>query len=590
MKLSDLFSPIAKQTSSTNETAKTDSAAAERFQNQIKTIAPGKTLQGEIVGRSGNEVRIKVSEDLVLTAKLDQDVNVEEGQVLTFEVRNNGKTLSLSPLFTNTAVADNVLKALRMANVPIQNATVTMTETMMQQGMSIDSKSLQAMFKEIAANPGADASDVVKLHRMGIPVDENSLQQMKSYNELTHQLVRGMTDVLAEIPAAFAEVMQSEGPESAMTMYQELMQQITSDMPSGQGNIPGAAQNLATMQESVSLGASGAMAQGATVVAADTLNQTVDEMTLQADKELLQMMSAGNGAEQIGGGTAKGEETAFTKSGELFTAKEGENLANLLSKLSTEIYPQAESLASQVSQGTANVQELFQFLAKIPVLQNGAADMALADIFKSSEFQKLFDHTALKQWTIEPEQLMDNKDVKEVYERLQKQLNGMGEALASHGAGQSAAANHVTNLAQNIDFMNQINQLYTYVQLPLKMQNGQNNGELFVYTNKRSLASKDGNVSALLHLDMEHLGPVDVYVTLQQNRATTRFTVRDDEMLDFLNDHMHILNERLEKKGYALNWEMTTRESDEPESPIERILQTEKSVAMLGQYAFDVRT
>jgi len=596
MKLSDLFSPIQKQNSTVNEPAKAESSSAERFQNQIKTIAPGKTLQGEIVGKNGNEVRIKVSEDIVFTAKLEQDVNVEEGQTLTFEVRNNGKTLTLSPLFTNTAVADNVMKALRMANVPIQNATVTMTETMMQQGMSIDSKSLLSMFKELTANPGANAADVVKLKHMGIGVDENSLQQMKNYNELTHQLVRGMTDVLSEIPTAFSQVMQGEGTGTAISMYQELMQLFSEGMPVENGTLNAddvLIQNAMKNPEAAFLTPEATAVFGeADIISATSSENAMTEAvaghsvdnTLVNAEEILGQDSVTQNIQ-----TDKTAESGFIKSGEIFTAKEGMQLANLLMRLPAEQYPQAESLAMQLQRGNANIQEVFQFLAKIPPAQNGAAETILADIFKSDAFGKLFQNVAMKQWTIEPEKLMD-KEVKEVYERLHRQLNGVSEVLNSHGTGQSTAAMHVTNLAQNIDFMNQINQLYTYVQLPLKMQNGQNNGELYVYTNKRSLASKDGNISALLHLDMEHLGPVDVYVTLQNNRASTRFTVRDDEMLDFLNDHMYILNERLEKKGYSMNWELTTKGEKEPENPIERILQTEKNVSVLSQYAFDVRT
>ena len=44
-------------------------------------------------------------------------------------------------------------------------------------------------------------------------------------------------------------------------------------------------------------------------------------------------------------------------------------------------------------------------------------------------------------------------------------------------------------------------------------------GELYVYTNKKNLADNDGNVSAFLHLDMDHLGPVDVYVAMQQQKV-----------------------------------------------------------------------
>ena len=63
--------------------------------------------------------------------------------------------------------------------------------------------------------------------------------------------------------------------------------------------------------------------------------------------------------------------------------------------------------------------------------------------------------------------------------------------------------------------MNQLNHMQTYLQLPLKMNGKRENGDLYVYTNKKSLAKKDGNVSALLHLDMQFLGALDVMISMQ---------------------------------------------------------------------------
>ena len=48
--------------------------------------------------------------------------------------------------------------------------------------------------------------------------------------------------------------------------------------------------------------------------------------------------------------------------------------------------------------------------------------------------------------------------------------------------------------------------------------------------------NKDGNVSALLHLDMENLGPMDVYVAMQNNRVNTHFYMQDDDMYADYND------------------------------------------------------
>ena len=158
------------------------------------------------------------------------------------------------------------------------------------------------------------------------------------------------------------------------------------------------------------------------------------------------------------------------------------------------------------------------------------------------------------------------------------------------GKADSAGAKSVQNLQNNVDFMNQMNQLFTYVQLPLKMTGNEAHGDLYVYTNKKSLAKKDGNVSALLHLDMEHLGPLDVYVTMQQNinKVSTNFTVQDEGTLNLIAKHIHILNERLEARGYSMKANFQVKE-DSVTNMMQEILDQNKNISVLSKTSFDMR-
>lgn len=79
-----------------------------------------------------------------------------------------------------------------------------------------------------------------------------------------------------------------------------------------------------------------------------------------------------------------------------------------------------------------------------------------------------------------------------VYRQMKHQLSGLENILQEYGAEKSSAMKSVLNMCRNIDFIEQINQMYTYVQLPLKMEQRQANGELYVFTNKRSLAKRRG--------------------------------------------------------------------------------------------------
>ncbi len=593
MKLSDIFTGVSKQTNPNKEVQETErqNSSAERVNKQIKALTPGKVVQGEVISKNGNEVQLKLSEDVTLTARLDKDINVETGKVLTFEVKNNGSSLSLSPLFANTATADNVFKALQMASLPINNTTVSMTETMMMQGMSINSNSLQSMFKEVMANPGADAASVVQLRYMGMPVNEANLSQMESYKALTHQLVRGMTDVLQEISGVFNEIVQSAGTDKAVQMYQELLQSL---LPVGtqEGLLSGNAEGIPQAGEAFVNGTETSGMQNVVLTPegevivnpAGVLENTVG--TIAEGNVPAQGTDGSQVQQNVTHGEAQ-QTTQFTDNSVamVLTTKERTEFSALLKAVSTDASPEITKLVQGVENGTADMNEVLRALSGM----SGRAE-AMAEIFKSPVCQKLFENAMLKEWSIKPEQVADAENVKEMYNRLEKSLENIRSVLENNGANQSAAMKSVTNMSQNLDFMNQMNQMYTYVQLPLQMQEGRTNGELYVYTNKRSLAQNDGNISAFLHLDMEHLGPVDVYVAMQNERVSTHFTLADDEMLDFLNAHMHILTERLEKKGYNMSVEMKVKDSGEEETtPIERIMQADKNTTVLKQYAFDVR-
>ena len=147
--------------------------------------------------------------------------------------------------------------------------------------------------------------------------------------------------------------------------------------------------------------------------------------------------------------------------------------------------------------------------------------------------------------------------------------------------------------------------MYSYIQLPIKLSGGDRaHGDLYVYSNGKKLNMKDGKVSALLHLDMEHLGPVDVYVAMDtasiNRKVSTQFYVADESILDFLEEHMDELTARIEAKGYSVSAKTSVKGSPESkENPvsdaaegggINGILSQTGSRLKLAEYSFDVRT
>lgn len=583
MRLTDLLQSTIK--SSSQQAA---AATEATFPKMVKSLVPGTTIQGEIIAKNGNEVQIRIDKDTVLQARLEQDVNVEEGQNIRFQVKNNGTTLTLCPLLTNTAQADNVYKALQMAGLPINESTVAMTDEMMKLGMSIDSRSLQNMFKDVVTHTDVSATDVVFLHKMDMPLTESNLRQIQNYTELQHEVVKGMQDVTdalqglingtggADVAAGAAGV----GADT-LTQYQNLVKELISDtlmgmLPDGAvaagdetGGNPAGGITGADLAGEVPAGGISGDALAAGVSGADLAGEALADAPLSGNAALIKgVLQDAVFSELINSG--------------LFTEEEADGFLKEAAGLLTE---------KGITLSGNTTQEMMKALLDITAGNTQEAE-SLQKLFSGKVWKNLLEGTVKTQWSLTPETLPKEGEVGKVYEKIVKSLHTLNETLLQNGAQNTALQESITNLSENIDFMNQLNQMYTYVQLPLKMQNGEKNGELYVFTNKRSLAEKDGEVSALLHLTMEHLGPLDVYVKMNQGKVSTEFTVEKEETLLFLEKNMSILTDRLQKRGYDISCKMKVKdEAGEPENPVERLL-TEKQNGVLpvhAQYAFDVR-
>ena len=203
-------------------------------------------------------------------------------------------------------------------------------------------------------------------------------------------------------------------------------------------------------------------------------------------------------------------------------------------------------------------------------------------------FEKIWKKEILEQWMIAPEKVLEKKQVKAHYEKLNSQIHQLEKIFEDAGMTKSPAAKAIQNTASNLDFMNQLNQMHAYIQLPLKMANQNAHGELYVFSNKRNLTKQDGKVTALLHLDMENLGKMDVYVALENKKVSTNFYLEKEEYLDFLEGHMELLTSRLNKRGYSCDIKTTLRNSEE-EPVIKTIEKQQDHPLLLSMQAFDVR-
>lgn len=521
-----------------------NNANTEQVNRQIRALVPGQTLRGEVVSREGNNAQIRLLQDVLVDAKVDADIRLELGQNITFQVKNNGQTLNLSPLFTNMATEGTVLKALDMALLPVNENTVAMTKQLMDAGLPIDKNTLQQIWHESNAFPDAEILDLVNLHRLELPVTEENITQMASYRNLTHQLTAGIAETGESLTNMLQGLVESGDIEQAATIYSEVLELLAFEDAAGE-TVTGQQQTGGSLPES-----------------------GVDVTVTPEEAEQMPVQPSAIAPEAVPGQKTIIEEPTETAPDNGQTIKENPGAEK------TQEAPQLQNLQKLLKQGLET--------KDIPLLRS---------ILHNSKVAELPAKLLADRWSIKPEDVESPEKVEELYQKLGKQLKGLSNLLEENGQRGSSVYQNVTNLSQNVDFLQQINQTYVYIQLPLHLRQGEHKtGELFVYTNKKNLARKDGQVSALLHLDMEHLGPLDVYVALKDTKVSTKFYVQNDAILDYLEANMDVLTERLQKRGYDCKCETTLRtELQQTAQAMAPLLKTEGSVPV-AQYAFDVRT
>ncbi|MFR5452106.1 MAG: flagellar hook-length control protein FliK [Roseburia hominis] len=553
MQISDLVGQYSRNVANGTE----ELHGAQSVQKLVSTIgdlSAGSIFEGTINSVRGGKVTLALGNGQTITARLDGKMDLQQGSSMFFQVRaNDGQTIAIRP-YTELGNVSNpiLLNALSAAQVPATDRTLVMVDTMMQEQMSIGRQSILDMAKLVGANPDANVQTIVQMTKLGLPVTEEMAAQFENYLSDRQALV-GEMDLAA---GHMMELLSDEAlsPETAFSLYGKMLDIFMPGEEAADAGVTAAAGQESSAAEA----GAGAMAEAvgqenaATVSEAEAGAPTAAEQGTAAASAVAEEAGAASTAETAGQGAAAEAETGVGVTaeltygrtaetpgtvGELLSKEQIEHLGKMLRNIpaligNEEIFAggeQEEVFVDTLSEEGPEVAKLMaqeeaaqeqpvlnekltaeQFLQKLgrALAQNGGFGFAgMQKLFAGKEFQTIFRSVIEKQWLLQPEELKQEHKVSGLYERLEQQLSQMEEAVRATGSTQNTFLQTASQVHGNLEFMNQMNQIYHYVQLPLKMSGQNANGELYVYANRKNLRDPDAELTAFLHLDMEHSAP-----------------------------------------------------------------------------------
>lgn len=578
MQISDLVGQYHQTTTSGTDKL-TGTKGVENLVASLRSLTKGNIFEGTVSSMKNGRVTLALSNGQQLSARMEGKVPLSVGQSMFFQVKSNdGTQIAIRPFVVDgNGVNYTLMTALNVAGLAVDADHLSMVNRMMQEQMPIDRNSLQQMARLVSANPDIDVQTMVQLKKLGIPITPENAAQFENYLDDKQAITDQMEHFIDELPQA----LQGEAlPVDQMrNMGEKILSVISENLP----DVPEQAVSSAMTAD-----AAGEILSGDQLMQQETMEDTAVSNTAGTEagqtEGTTQMVLDENGQPVETSGVPVKElpvanQTPHTL-GAVLSEEQRNNLNALLGKVLG-----TDSTSYTKDSGVVEVLKDLQQILKDPL---PVERESLGKLFASNEFQSLVKDTMEQQWMLTPEDLKEPDKIGKLYEKMEGQLTRLTEAMKASGQENANVTQLAADVRSNIEFMNQVNQAYTYVQIPLKMSGQNASGQLYVYTNKKALAEGDKELTAFLHLDMDHLGSTDVSVKMLNHKVNTKFYLENDGAYELLMANIPILEEKLAKKGYQCS--VTVENEAKHVNFVEDFLKKDQpSAGQLHRYSFDMR-
>ena len=470
----------------------------------LRSLADGDTFSANITDVSGEQVTITLDGGQSFTASLLNSTAYNIGDRACFVIQDNkGENIVLKAVTMQATALETAMinKSLKAAGIMPTLRNREMVLELMRNGMPIGRDALLDMVKELSSHSNAEIGGIIALKRMGIEVTDDSLKSYQNYKEYNGAMQR-------DIAALGEKLFESVDSGKALSDVVKLL--VGDELLTGNGTVED------NSKESTKTGA-----------------QTQQPAGTQADEkaDIAQKNLMSDVKNMVAGMVDN------------YNAATGRSL-----KLSYE-FLNTDNLARFMDE-FARMAEEFE---KEPLLKN-----KLHGVLKGDKASRLLNELVRDTFSMKMTDVADSESVKEHIAKTLDKLSSISEYAA---ANQSAALSNVASqMSNNMEFLNSMNQFMAAVQVPIKNIGEHGEGELYVYRRNKQKCGEDDTVKAFLHLDMEHLGALDIYVTLKGSSVATNFKVEDESVLDFLEANMEQLTKKLSEDGYNVSVSVSEKE------------------------------
>ena len=521
----------------------------------LRSLASGATFSANITDVNGEQVTIMLDGGQSFTATLLNSLAYNIGDRASFILQDNTgdsivlKAMTMQETAFETAMVNRSLNAAGIAPT-IRNREMVLE--LMHNGMPIGRDALLDMVKEISLHQDADISDIIALKRMGIEITDENLSAYRNYKEYNGAMQADILELGEKLSASV-----NTGKDLS-----DIVKLVADDILHA---LDGSESK--DVNGKISYDADGNNADGKNTNAINSNDKNID----------------GNGSSV--------DKTQPESTADAVQKKMMDDVRNTLGKL-VDNYNALTGRNIKLPGGIVQSDKLADFLNDLAKLTCELENEPLLrdkmhSLLKGDKVSKLLNELVRDSFSMKMTDTADCEAVKEHIAKTLGRLNSISEYAASNQ--NTALANSALQMNNNMEFLNNMNQFMAAIQVPIKNIGEHGDGELYVYRRNRGKDSDDDTVKAFLHLDMEHLGALDIYVTLKGSSVSTNFKVEDENVLDFLEANMEQLTKKLNDDGYNVSVNISEKEDGTGFDFTREVLAPALPVNDVKRFRFDMK-
>ena len=574
------------------EVSKASQSASSSGNINYNTLTKGQVFSGQVTNISPGELTLELENGQTLTAKYDNNSELSIGDGARFKVvdREDGQ-ITLKTLQSGNTLDNVVYKALESSGLPFSSKNEELVTALLKNEYPVSRQMINGMLQQSLKNPDISMSNLVLMNKAGLDINPESTKLFEMYSngrtELAVATEQNFNDMLSMIEGLLSDGNIEGSAKLASDMIdifnigKEPDELVLTLVAGNETDVPVITpNNLSEMLDSlvdndVPL-SDNALTQTETDINVTNLNKNTQISSILTEEQRLEIFTLFENADVDVDAAKlqnliKGDIGISDLSDLLKTLPESEqvklnpimeHIADLTGK---ELLMSNEILAGYLPE-SATLSEAANHIKNLLTTNSVPPDIKQA-LLKSDDFQKTLKMLMHTDWTLSAEELTEKDAVNNLYKRIDEQIDRL-KTLADNASGSASykLSADLGQTKQNMNFMNDMNQMYNFTELPIRMNSQTTTGDLYVYSDKHRRRTSDGNgISCLLHLDMANLGGMNIRIELNEGQVSTRFFLKDDDSGKLIAKHLDELDAAMTKQGFNPKSEVvkTTDKEDE---------------------------